>query len=97
LRSYAGKVALESSTGWHLRYLPADLARAMVDAGHAEIAHQNGRVRGIRLLTAASTHARRIGQPTVATGPESVRFTRKAKLDLPAVLWEHHPRCRDYE
>lgn len=26
------------------------------------------------------------------TSGDGVRFTRKAKLDLPAVVWEHHPR-----
>jgi hypothetical protein len=94
LRGFAGKVALESSTGWHIRYVPAELARAMVDAGHAEIAHQNGRIRSIKLLTTAATHARPIGPPTVVTAPETVRFTRREMLDESGTrVWQHHPRA----
>jgi hypothetical protein len=36
----------------------------MVDSGAAAVAHQNGRVRRIKLVAAASTSARRIGEPT---------------------------------
>ncbi len=38
---------------------PAAMAKAMIDAGHAVIAHQN-----IRLIAAASTQAQLIGPPT---------------------------------
>jgi hypothetical protein len=69
----------------------------MCAAGHAEIAHQNGRVRSVRLVTAATSHARMIGPPT-ATGLGGVRFTRRVRSDDHAfVWWEHHPRSCDYE
>ena len=59
----------------------------MVDAGRAVVSNVNGKVKAVKLIESAGTHARRIGPPSVATGPESVRFTRKAKLDFPAALW----------
>jgi hypothetical protein len=96
VRAYHRQTELVDAAGEHIRFLPAAMAKAMVDAGHAEIANANGKVRSIRLITATSSHARRIGPPTATTGPETVRFTRKAKLDFPAVLWEHHPRCWHY-
>jgi hypothetical protein len=77
--------------------VPAELARALVDAGHAAVSNSKGKIRSIRLLTTAATSARLIGPPTVATAPETVRFTRRVKLDSPAALWEHHPRCCTYD
>ena len=76
-----------------MRYLPAPLAKAMVDAGSAEVANSNGRVKSIRLLETAATHLHRIGEPSDgrATG---VRFTRRVRSDDHALVWwEHHPRC----
>ena len=91
------KAELLTSSGEHIRYLPGPMAKAMVDAGSAEIAHQNGRVKSIRLVKAASSHAQLIGPPSDgrATG---VRFTRRVRSDDHALMWwEHHPRSRDYE
>jgi hypothetical protein len=95
LRGYAVKVELLTSSGDHLRYLPAALARAMVAAGYAEIVHQNGRVRSIRLLAAASSFARMIGPPsgTWAAPPFAVR----ERLEGGFAVWRHHGRATDYE
>ena len=62
LRGFAVKVELLSSSDAHIRYVPA----AMVDAGHAEIAHQNGKVRSIGLIATAATHVRM--NPSSAAG-----------------------------
>jgi hypothetical protein len=91
LRVYAGKVELIGSGGEHLRFVPAALAATMVQAGAAEVHNANGRVKSIMLVTTAASLVR-IGEATAPTGPPAVRFTRKAKLDLPAIIWEHHPR-----
>jgi hypothetical protein len=75
----------------HVRYVPGPLAEAMVKGATAVIAHQNGRVRSIRLVAAASTHAQVIGPPTGTwVAPP---FTRRVRSDDHAhVWWEHHPR-----
>jgi hypothetical protein len=62
---------------------PTALAKAMVDGGGAaEIANCNGRIRSVRLLAAASSHAERIGSPAMAPpgarGSRSARCWRKA-------------------
>jgi hypothetical protein len=47
--------------------------------------------RAAQILDAGNLIGARIGPPDGrATG---VRFYRKAKLDVPAIVWEHHPRC----
>jgi len=48
---------------------------------------------GGRVFGKTSRRQVRAEPPTVSTGPESVRFTRRAKPDIPALLWERHPRC----
>ena len=73
--------------------MPIVVARSLVDTGSAVISNCSGKVKAVKLVATAATHARMIGPPTVATGPESVRFTSKAQLDIPALLWEHHPMC----
>lgn len=79
-----------------MRYVPAAFARQMIDAGSAEIASQNGRVKSVRLLETASTSARMIGPPTgnVLGG---VRFSAKERLDNGFVVWRHLARSTDYE
>jgi hypothetical protein len=73
------------------------MAKAMVNAGSAEIANENGKVKSIRLIATATSFARRIGEPTPAS-LGGVRFTRRVRSDDHALWWwEHHPRCRDYE
>jgi hypothetical protein len=39
------------------RFLPGLLAAAMVASGNAEVAHQNGRMKSIRPVACAATHA----------------------------------------
>jgi len=92
VRSFAVKVELVTAAGDHLRYVPAAVAKSMIDAGHAEVAHQNGKIRSVKLVSSASTHAARIGEPSPPS-ISSPRFVRRAKLDFPATLWEHHPRA----
>jgi hypothetical protein len=65
------------------------MAKAMIDAGHAVVAHENGRVKSIRLIPTA--HLVRIGEPT--TGWGCVRFVVREKLDGGGVVWKHHPRA----
>jgi hypothetical protein len=60
----AHKTELVDSNGQHMRYLPGPLARAMVAAGSAEVANANGKVKSIRLIATASSHAHLIGPPT---------------------------------
>jgi hypothetical protein len=71
------------------------MGQAMVAAGHAEVHNANGKVKSVRLVTAASTHAQIIFPPS--TGWPSPRFSLKEKLDGGGIVWKHHPRCRDYE
>jgi hypothetical protein len=91
LRGFAVKTELVTSAGDHVRYVPAELARALVAAGHAGIAHQIGRVKSIRLLTSAATHAAMIGPPTDGSKPPP--FSVREKLECGATVWRHHPRC----
>jgi hypothetical protein len=64
VRSFAWRTELVNATGHHIRYIPSALSRAMVNAGAAEIHNANGKVKSIRLVTAAASHAQRIGKPT---------------------------------
>ena len=97
MRVYGKTVEVVTPSGEHLRRIPTALAKAMVAAGHAEIAHQNGRVRSIKLIVAASSHAVRIGEPTPAS-LGGVRFTRRVRSEDHAFWWwEFHPRSNDYE
>jgi hypothetical protein len=71
--------------------VPGELAKAMVAGGGAVIAHSNGKVKSIKLLECARSHAHRIGDPT--PGPSfGVRFTRRVLLDGGFIVFEHHPR-----
>jgi hypothetical protein len=93
LRTYAVKTELVTSTGDHLRYVPGALAREMVNAGAAEVANCSGRVRAVRLVATASSHATRIGEPTPGIS-FGVRFTRLERLDNSAArVYQHHARC----
>jgi len=91
MRAYAPRTELVTASGWHLRYLPGPLAAAMVKSGAAEAANSNGRVRSVRLVAAASTHARMIGPPTGDWGAPP--FCVREKLDGGFLVWRHHPRC----
>jgi hypothetical protein len=94
LRACPVKVELLTSGDEHLRYVPGPMARAMVAAGHADVAHQNGRVRSIRLVTTATSFAMMIGPPTGDW--RAPPFVVRERLDG-GVVWRHHPRCVDYE
>jgi hypothetical protein len=94
MRVYAARTELVTSSGSHLRFIPGAMARAMVNAGHAEVANQNGRVKSIRLIATAMDFARRIREPT--PGWNSTPFVVRERLGG-GFVWRHHPRCRDYE
>jgi hypothetical protein len=94
LRQFSGKVEVLGTDGTrHVRYCPCEFARALVETGAAVVAHANGRIRSVRLVESAQTHAVRIpGAPNGrATG--GTQFTRRGHSDSLAVWWwEFHPR-----
>ena len=92
MRAYQRKVEVLASSGEHLRYLPAAVAKSMIDAGHAIVAHANGKIRAIKLTTTAATHATVIGPPS-APALASPRFVRRVRSDDHEFWWwEFHPR-----
>jgi hypothetical protein len=96
MRRYAAKVDLVSTSGTHLRWIPAAVAEALVGAEHAVVTNQNGKVRGIQLVQCAETSAQRIGPPSPLTPLSyATRFVRKLKLASGHVVYEHHPRSLD--
>ena len=74
-----------------MRAGPGPLAQAMVKAGNAVIANETGRVKSIRLVTAASSCAAMIGPAT--EGWARTPFSVREKLESGAVVWKHHPRA----
>jgi hypothetical protein len=93
LRLFAPKIELLTAAGNHLRFVPAELARAMVANGTAEAINARGKVRSIRLSQPAAHFAERIGEPTARwCGPP---FAVREKLDCGYVIWRHHPRSFD--
>ena len=91
--TFHSRVALTTSVGEHIRYLPSSLAHAMVLGGTAQPRSGNGRVRSISLARPAEFFARRIGPPTEGAGL-GVRFYRWQRLEMSASrIVEHHPRC----
>jgi hypothetical protein len=91
LRGFARSVELVNEAGDHIRYLPGELARALIATERAAVHNQNGRVKAIRLLECAATHAQRIGEPTGTR--LGVRFAVRERLDSGSTVWKHHPRC----
>jgi hypothetical protein len=80
-----------------IRYVPGPMAAAMVAAGSAVVSNANGKVKAVRLIETAATHARRIGPPGEGRA-SGVRFYRWVRLEQSATrIVEHHPRCRDYD
>ena len=64
LRPFAPKVELLTGQGSHIRYVPAQVAEAMVTGGSAAPAPTPGRIKAITLTQAASTSAVRTGPPS---------------------------------
>lgn len=90
---FSQRVSITSSTGNHIRYIPAALAGAMVAGGSALPATSQGKIREVALVSAASSHAQRTGEPSSAQAP-GIRFFRWVRLDRSASrIVEHHPRC----
>ncbi len=89
--SFYPRVAITTTAGSHIRYIPGTLAQALVLGGSATA--RPGKVREVALVSAASTHAHRIGEPSEPS-PGGVKFTRWRRLDVSASrVIEHHPRC----
>lgn len=93
MRSYHRRVALLTPAGELIRHLPGQLAKQMVVVGSAIIAHENGRVRAVRLIQTAATSAQRIGPPT--GDPFGTKFSVREKLDSGHTVWKHHARATD--
>ena len=65
----------------------------VVTTGSAEVRDMNGKVKAIRLVATAASHAVRIGEPSDGRAC-GVRFTRHIRSDDHALIWwEHHPRA----
>ena len=85
-------VAVLNANGDTLRRVPCALARAMINAGMAEIRETRGRIREVVLSQPASTHALRIGAPSAASF--GLRFYRWERLDgCAGRIFQHHARC----
>jgi hypothetical protein len=91
--TYHTRVALTTTQGNHVRYVPGNLARAMVTGGSAAPAPTPGRIKSITLTQPASTSAEKIGPPGEgrATGVKFWRWTHLPESGARVV--EHHPRC----
>lgn len=91
-RSFHNKVAVLSTAGNHVRFVPGALARALVQGQTARPQATAGKVREVVLTQTPAQVAQRIGEPEGrATG---VRFTRVVHLEESASrIIEHHPRC----
>jgi hypothetical protein len=89
---FASRVALVTTRGDHLRWLPGPLANSLARSGVVQPQQATGRVREVALMRSADVNAQRIGEPTGrATG---VRFHRWVRLEASATrIVEHHPRC----
>jgi hypothetical protein len=84
---FASTVELQSSSGQHLRWLPAARAAELVISGQAAIANGNGRAKAIRLISGPGPL---IGQPTGTW--YAPPFSVPEKLDSGHVVWRHHAR-----
>jgi hypothetical protein len=79
-----------------VRYLAGAHAAELVAACAAAIHNENGRVRSIKLLETAASHAVRIGEAS-AGRPGGVRFYRWVYLEQSgARIVEFHPRSFDW-
>jgi hypothetical protein len=94
LRHYASRTELVNASGQHVRWIPGPMAQSMVAAGSAAIHNQNGKVKSIRLLESAASHAWRLGPATLV--PQASRFVVRERLEGGGILWKHHPRSVDY-
>jgi hypothetical protein len=66
----------------------------MVAAGGAEISHENGRVRSIKLIECAATCVTRIG-PATTMLLLNTRFVRRVQTHSGCTWIEHHRRSLD--
>ena len=92
MRAFAPKVEVVNANGFHVRYVHAHLATAMVDGGTATVIAGNG---SVKLIATAATHAIQIG-PATSGSLGSVRFWRRVRLpESGSVIFEFHPRSLD--
>jgi hypothetical protein len=72
---------------------PASWPRRWSTPARAAIAEGNGKVKSIKLLETAATHAQMIGPPGEGRAG-GVRFYRREVLEgIGTRIWQHHPRC----
>jgi hypothetical protein len=64
----------------------------LIDAEHARVVNQNGKIRSIQLVVVAATSAQRLGEPTpLSPASYGVRFVRRVQTEA-GTYYEHHPR-----
>jgi hypothetical protein len=67
----------------------------MVNDGRAAIAEANGKVRTIKLVESASSHAKRLGPPSDWSGTAQPFVRREVLEQSNAKVWSFHPRSFD--
>jgi hypothetical protein len=79
MRRFASRVEILNQSGGHLRYAHAEFAAHLIAAGSAAIENANGKIKSVRLIATAATHAHRIGEP--GEWKFGIRFVRLERLD----------------
>ena len=89
-------IDVQTPNGEHLYRTTAQVAEFLVAEGRAENAQANGRVRSVKLIETAQTHATRTGEAQPLTNTSyGTRFVRKVQTEA-GKYYEHHPRATDY-
>jgi hypothetical protein len=87
------RVAIVNDRGDHLRHIPGEAARILVEAGTAQALPAAGRIRRIELTQPASSYAHRIGEASAAM-LGGTKFYRWVRLEgSSSRIVEHHPRA----
>jgi hypothetical protein len=95
-RAFYPRVDLLRPNGEHLRRITPGVAELLVAEGRAEISAGNGRIRSVKLVETAQTHATRLGEPTApSVASYGTRFIVREKLDSGATTWRFHSRSFD--
>jgi hypothetical protein len=63
-----------------------------VNLNIAAVSTSNGRIKAVRLIASAETHAQRIGPPAGAA-LFGTRFITRERLDGGTAAWKHHVRA----
>jgi hypothetical protein len=95
LRPFARKIELLDTRGSHLRFIPRALAESMVSAESAAIADGSAKVKSIRLIESAASHAKRLGPPSDWSGTAQPFVRREVLEQSNTRVWSFHPRSFD--